>query len=306
MRNSILFLFVLISLCASAQIVQNKDPNEISVYAGGGLSAIHHQPGFFNGYAVDFGIGYTLYIQQNWGIYFGLGPGIYNTRKKINSDVFTPGLTDRNGYLFDLYTNFDYEDAFQMMFLNIPVMLQYQTKQKQQSQSQKKRHESFYTMVGIKAAIPFKDKYESKIKTMTNAAYYPDFDNWAATQKFAGLGTFNDESISGGYLNLVSPCIRLALESGVKWRLNDDFLLYTGAYCDIGMNKIYKNTRRSIRNHIAVDHITDFTLLTFSEKIDMISAGIILRLAFSRQAQKAYCGAEKFNTNYKKMVRKRQ
>ena len=166
MRNNIIFLLVIVSINASAQKTQNKDPNEISIHIGGGLSSIHHQIGIFNGYTVDFGIGYTFYIHQNWGIYFGLEPGIYNTRKNANLDVFTPDLTDKNGYLFDLYTNLDYGEAFQMIFLNIPVMLQYQKKQKNQSQIQKQnRYEGFYAMGGVKAAIPIKDKYESKITT---------------------------------------------------------------------------------------------------------------------------------------------
>ena len=307
MRCNIIFLFAILSMNVSAQITQNKGPNETSVHIGGGLSSIHHQPGFFNGYAVDFGIGYTYYIHPNWGIFFGLGQGIYNTRKKFNLDVLTPSLIDKNGYLFDLYTNLDYREAFQMMFLNIPVMIQYQTKQKNQSQSKKQnRYEGFYAMGGVKAAISIKDKYESKITTITNTAYYPDMNNWAATQKFAGLGTFNDESNSDGNLNLVSPSIRFALEAGVKWRLNNDFLLYIGAYCDLGLNHTFKNSRPSFRNYIAIDHLTDFTLLTFPEKIDMITAGIIVRLAFSRNTYKAYCATDKINANQKKNTSKKQ
>jgi len=304
MRNNIIFLFVFVSVYASAQINQSKDPNEISIHIGGGLSSIHHQPGFFNGYAVDFGIGYTYYIHQNWGIYFGLAPGIYNTRKNVNLDVFTPNLTDKNGYLFDLYTNIDYRESFQIKFLNIPLMLQYHKKPINQSRQQN-WYRGFYVMGGIKAAIPLKDTYESKIRTVTHSAYYPELNNWAATQRFAGLGTFDDGSSSDGNLELVSPCLRLALEAGVKWRLKNDFLLYTGAYCDFGLSNTLKNTPPPIRNHIAIDHITDFTLLTFSEKIDMITAGVIVRLAFFRHTHKVFCPTDKINVNNKKKIKKK-
>jgi len=306
MKNIIILLFALTNMCVSAQTRPNKDPNEISIHIGGGLSSIHHQHapsnGFFNGYSLDFGIGYTFYFHQNWGLYFGVAPGIYNTQKKANIDVFTPDLTDRNGYLFDLYSQFNYHEAFKNMFLNIPVMLQFQTKQKGQSRDQK-ASKSFYAMGGIKAAIPLKNRYQSEIKTITNAAYYPEFNNWAATQRFAGLGTFDDGSNDNGNLNLKTPCLRLAFEAGFKWRFKrqnkNNYLLYTGVYCDIGLNATANNLRTPFRNHIAVDHITDFTLLTFSDRINIMTAGVVVRLAYFRLFQSAFCPYIKEVKKYK-------
>ena len=295
MKNNIILLFVLANMYVSAQTRSQKDPNEISIHIGGGLSSIHDQVSgakFINGYSFDFGIGYTYFFHQNLGLYVGVAPGIYHTRKNAHMDVFTPDLTDRNGYRFDLYTQFNYHEAFKNMFLNIPVMLQFQTKQKGQLRYQN-TSKSFYAMAGIKAAIPLKDRYQSEIKTVTNAAYYPEFNNWAATQRFAGLGTFDDRSSDNGNLNLKTPCIRLAFEVGVKWRFKmqnkNNYLLYTGMYCDFGLNTTTNNIRTPMRNYIAVDHITDFTLLTFSDRINMMTAGVVVRLAFSQQRQSAVC-----------------
>ena len=294
MKTNIFLLLALTNMYVSAQVRQNNDPNEISIHIGGGLSSIHHHHasgnGFFNGYSLYFGAGYTYYIHQNLGVYLGIAQGIYNTQRNVSIDVFTPNLTDRNGYLFDLYTRINYNESFQNMFLNIPVMLQFQTKQKGRSWNQnQKRFKSFYAMGGIKADIPLKDRYKSGITTITNAAYYPEFNNWAATQRFAGLGTFDDGSSDDGNLNLKSPCLILSFEAGFKWRFKKNYLLYTGAYCDFGLNTTANGIRMPFRNHIAVDHITDFTLLTFSDRINIMTAGVTVRLAYFRLFQSVFC-----------------
>ena len=295
---ALLLLFTFTCILVTAQPLPDKDPGEISLFLGAGLSSLHHKDmprdGFFNGNAIEFGIGYTHYFNRNWGIFIGAGPGIYNTQKHVNIDVFTPDLTDANRYQFDLYTKTYYREDFQTMFVNIPVMLQYQTKQEINEWWQRfNRYKGFYMMAGIKAAIPMREnRYEWEITSITNSAYYPEMDNWAATQKFAGLGVFNDADDavgSDGRLELSTPCLKLALEAGFKWRIGNSALLYTGIFCDFGINNTVESIRPPINNHIVVEHITDFNLVTFSEKMNMTTAGIILRLSFFRHPKRLNC-----------------
>ena len=300
----VLILFVLMNIYASAQVLPDKDPSELSISLGGGLASIHYQEaqraGFFNGSAIELGIGYSYYFNRNWGIFLGVAPGIYNTQKVVDMDLFNPGLVDRNNLDFDLYTNAKYNEAFQIIFLNIPVMLQYQTKEKEQTWREKlKPYQGFYVMGGIKAGIPLKDTYESKITSITNAAYYPQLNNWAATQRFAGLGTFDEGGRADGNSGL-DISFRIALEAGFKWRIHDAFLLYAGTFCDIGLSNTVKEIRTPMLNNIAVDHITDFTMVTFSEKINMITAGVIVRLAFSQHPNRAHCSYTSFRENRKR------
>jgi len=77
-----------------------------------------------------------------------------------------------------------------------------------------------------------------------------------------------------------------ALEEGRKWRLIDKLLLYAGAFFDFGLNNAANANRTPLCNHIAVEHLTGFKLLEFSNKMDLISVGIILRLAFFREPPK--------------------
>ena len=285
-------LFTLSGICASAQgRFSDKDPGEFSIFLGGGLSSIHHKdaPGdvFFNGSSIDFGIGYTHYFNRNWGIFAGLGPGIYNTRKSVNFDEFNPQMTSpmHHNDIFDLYSNIDYNETFEILFLNLPVMLRYQSQQniltRRQSQS---ANNGFYAMGGVIVGLPLKDAYASEITRITNRAYFPELDNWMGTQEFAGFGVFNDVVGDDGNMNL-DLSIRLALEAGLKWRLNNNFMLYTGIYGTFGLNNTTKNTREPYLNHIAVNggYLPNFTLLSFSDKIDMMTVGKILRLAFFKQ-----------------------
>ena len=305
LKYSILWLFLIASnsFFASAQVIPDKEPNEISIYLGGGLSSIHHQQmphvPFFNGSVIEFGIGNTHYFNRKWGIYAGVGPAIYNTKKRVDVDVVTPGLTDAQGYTFNLYSTTDYSEAFQIMFVNIPIMLQYQTRHNYLTWRQRtKSYYGFYFMGGIKVSIPINDTYQSEVMSLTNAAYYPELDNWAATQNFAGLGTFDAGSITEGSLSF-DIGVNLALEAGFKWRVGDNVMLYTGAFCNFGLSNSVKDTRPPVRNTIAVNYITDFPILSFSDNVNIAAAGIILRLSFYRSQDRSKCP-------YKKVIVRKQ
>ena len=294
MKNNIIFLFAFASLYASAQVPSNRPPNEISVHIGGGMSSIHYQnaprDGFFNGYALDLGMGYTFFVHGNWGIYFGLEHGVYNTQKSVNFNILTSNLTDHNGYKFDLHSTIGYRERFQTSFLNVPVMLLYQTKRGNLFESWNRYrnvHQGLYAMGGVRIAVPLKDNYESEITSLNNAAYYPEMNNWGATQNFAGLGAFDGYG-SNGKIGL-DISFGLSLEAGFKWRLNENFVLYTGAFCDFALNQPVNNNREPFRNNIAVEHITDFNLLEFPQKADIVITGIKVRLALSRIRDNAYC-----------------
>ena len=171
--------------------------------------------------------------------------------------------------------------------MHIPVMLRFQPKlplHLRHWSNEYKQYQGFYAMSGIKLYIPVKYEYESDITALSNAAYYPEADNWAATQLFAGLGDFDGKAYDGK-LNL-TPSFMLAFEAGLKWRLNNYLLLYAGAYLDFGLNNTVRNNRMSVRNFIVVDHLTDFTMMSFNNRTNIMAAGVRLRLAFFRDRTK--------------------
>ena len=277
-----------------AQAPVFRPPNELSIHLGGGTSSIHYhnvpRVGFYNGYAFDVGIGYTVFAHRNFGIYVGFEHGIYNTNKSVYFNSLNPHLTDQNGHQFDLHSIIGYSEAFETSFVNLPVMLIFQTRKGSIFEPWSRRsnvRQGFFAMCGFRLSFPVKDKFDSQITSLTYSAYYSEMDNWGATQKFAGLGQFEGLHAKG---NIELPMWwRLSLETGFKWRFNDKYVLYTSLFCDIGINNTVQNEREPFRNQIAVEHITNFVLLEFPDKVNIVITGIKIRFARSKIQDSTHC-----------------
>lgn len=269
-------VITVILFAAMSSLISAQSVHEFSVYGGGGLSALRYQPSQGNrngGAGGEFGVGYTLLLDETeqWGIYTGLGLGLYNARGIIdNGKTVTKNLKDDENDKFDLHTKLsDYKETQRTMFLNIPIMGQYQV-------------EPFYFMAGVKIGIPLNGKYTSKDATLTNEAYYPDYDVWLDVQTFKGYGKFRNRDSNGG-IDL-GVTVMLALEAGMKWNIGDKLLLYTGAYFDYGLNNSSKTSQQPFVNYNK-NHPSDFTtnsvLSTFTEKVNIMAIGVKARLAMN-------------------------
>ena len=279
---------IIISLFAalSSQYVSAQSEQEISVYTAAGFSSLLYSPtkGETNGGAGgEFGVGYTFFIDNvqavetgkvvraRWGIHSGLGLGLYNATAKVDNETTeTKDLKDDEGDDFNMHTKLtDYKETQRTMFLNIPVMALYEL-------------EPYYFMAGVKIGIPLSGKYAYKDATLTNEAYYPKYDNWLRTQTFAGLGEFKGKKFDGPVD--LGVTVMLSLEAGYKFRINDQFLLYAGAYFDYGLNNTSKNNPKQFINY-PKDNPSDFTtnsvLSAFTEKVNIMAAGVKVRLAMN-------------------------
>jgi len=283
-------------ICAtSGYLSAQLSIHEFSVYGGGGLSTLRYQLSqgdVSTGLGGNVGVGYT-YLQiinravetgkvafhQTWGIHIGIGAGIYNANANLNRvKTVTAKLTDSETHRFDLHTALSgYEETQTAMFLNIPVMGQFNIDQ-------------FYIMCGIKAGIPLSGTYKSKGATLTNEAYYPEWDNWMKTQKFVGYGAFSGKEYEGDIDFGVS--VALALETGMNWGISKNVLLYSGVYLDYGLNNIAnsdylpfinydaKNPANFTTNSVLSSYVNDSRSTTFTDKVSTMAIGIKLRLAF--------------------------
>jgi len=289
-----LIITVALFIFMSGMYLSAQAEHEFSVYAGGGLSSLRYQlseGSGSNGGGGDFGVGYTFSLSRNravetgtisheyWGIYTGLGVGVYNAKAKLN-DVKTVTANLRNSYdaRFNLETKLtNYNETQSVMFLTIPVMAHFQMA-------------PFYVMGGIKAGIPLSGKYKSKDATLTNEAYFPDFDNYMKTQTFLGYGSFKGKDFDGE-LDL-GLSMMLALETGMSWRLNGNLSLYSGLYFDYGLNNIAKSDGKKFINYVVSDaenfttnsvlhsYVNDRQSTTFTDKVNTMALGIKVRLAF--------------------------
>jgi len=286
-RIYIIALLFVLSVTISAQ-TQNEN-NEFSIGAGAGLLSLSPVSGIFNGYALDFGIGYKYFFHQNWGVHVGAGAGLFDAKTSMGVNRLTPGLTDRNGLAFELHTVTNYIETHNVMFLNIPLMLQYQTlpKQRRSNRETRVRREGAYVAGGVKAIIPLQSRFESNNTSLRNLAYYPDLDNWAGTQRFAGLGVFDGKNLDGNFE--LETFFALALEAGMKWRLHRNRLLYAGVFLDYGLTSIAKENRTPFLNYVAIEHLTNFPILEFSNKMNVMTVGVKLRLAFFAGSSDVSC-----------------
>jgi len=280
-------LFMMLFFAMNGWNVSAQKPlNEFSISAGGGFSSFCFQPPVKKttsiGYHTEVELGFTGFLSPHWGIHLGLGWGLYRVKTKTGKlNTITYGLMDKNSYLFDLHTTLNnYEETDKAMFLYLPVMLQFQTQSLPSINWKKGNKANFYMMAGVKALFLFDNQYDGKVKSLYNAAYYPEFDNWANTQIFAGLSTFDGNKVDGKFkLNML---VMFAFETGIKWRIGNTLFLYSGVYYDCGLNNPSKKIRKPFEYYIYEEHLTNFTLLKLSNKMNLMTVGIKFRLAFFR------------------------
>jgi hypothetical protein len=162
------------------------------------------------------------------------------------------------------------------MFLNIPVMLQYQTG----------KANKFYVLGGAKIGIPLSGSYKMTAK-ITNNGYYPKYNNWASTQKFAGFGVFENQK-SDGDLDL-KVSFMLSAEAGMKWAISDNLRLYTGLYFDYGLNDIVGAHDKPFFNYGAAtpeNFSINSSLESLTDKVSNMAIGIKIKLAIEKSKQK--------------------
>ena len=298
----IAILFAMSSLQLSA-----KTPYEFSVYGGGGYSFFLNRPYTTtiqdpmnnkhyssvekvssSGIGGDLGVGFTGFIAPQFGLHVGLGLGFYNVGIKVDTlrtyekEALTVPSNDRF-YLCDLYTTLsNYRETYKTVSLSIPFMLHFQATPNSSSWNRRSSTgQGFYAKAGIKLNILLSNNYELEVAKFHNEAYSPDLENIAATQEFAGLGTFKGKSGKGsfGYVQAL-----FAFEAGMKWDIGDNRYVYTGAYLDYGLNDPSKSNREPMNNFDYTDRekLDMSSLLDFSNKMHLMTIGIKLRMAFIR------------------------
>jgi hypothetical protein len=234
------------------------------------------------GFSSDFGIGFTGFFSRQVGIHTSVGFGLFNVKSKMNLYYITPDFKDRFGYVYDLHTQLlDYTEIHKAMFVTIPVMLQFQTKQKQYWDWTRSQKAGFYALGGVKVNLLFNNRYEAGVDQLFNAGYFPKEDNWQATQTFAGLGYY-DGINTEGKLDF-GVMVLFACETGVKWRIDNNIFVYTGVFFDCALNDPTKEKRQPYGNFTAPEYLPDLTLLKFSERVNFMAVGIKLRFAFTKQ-----------------------
>jgi hypothetical protein len=175
-------------------------------------------------------------------------------------------------------------------------MLQIQTGQYHSWNRRMDLGKGFYAMGGFKINVIVNNTYDVSMTEIKNSGYVTELNNWAGTQSFAGFGTFKCVNSGSGNLDF-DILAMLAFEAGVKWRLNDEMFLYTGAYFDYGLNDPTKDARKSVSDYdyssnVKADRpvdLKDFGLVSVSDRVNVMTIGVKLRLSFIRNASPYDC-----------------
>jgi len=276
---------VVVAGLLSCTTLTSQNKHEFSVYGGGGLSTLKYkmsvgeQKNNFGGLA---GIGYTYFFSSKIGLGSGAELALYNAKSTIDNLGDKYMAKDMEGAGFEFRSTVsNYEEKQKAMYVNIPLMLQFQTGKKHM----------FYAAAGGKIGIPLNGKYKTSGATIKNSGYYAEEDYEYTTQEFMGFGTFTgrdmDDDVDFKLAYIVSA------EAGMKWKLKDNLSLYTGAYFDYGLNDIQKdNDRRFVQYNTAKpkEFINNSVLTSqfshnnktenFTDKINLMSVGLKVKLAF--------------------------
>lgn len=289
-KTSLLVLLNLVFIFA----VSGQEKHELSIVGGGGVSVLRYSTdigSFTPSIGGLFGVGYHYFFHPQWAIGTGAELSLYRSKLKANQfENVLFGINDLENDLIDYHTDVvSYVEKQRALYVTIPLVAQFQTK----------GHRKFYASAGARLGIPVSEKYKGSKATFVNKGYYPDKENWLESPTFLGYGTFTDKNIDGSYgLKLV---IMASLEAGVKWPINEQLSLYTGAYFDYGFNDVVKDKRDKnfiIYNHLEPSEFSHNSILNssytnkngitekFVSKVSPMAIGLKVRLAFRPNTEK--------------------
>ena len=289
MKGIIVVLFLGLNFL---NVFAQKTSKEFSVYGGGGFAGYAFQPfvkkSLSIGYGGDLGMGIVGLFGDHWGIYTGAGIGIFNVTNNIKNVLMKDEQEDCEGYHFELNTTLnEYKENHKTIYANLPLMLYFQTKMNPALLWKKKRSVGFYAMAGAKVMFLLNNNYSSKFESLTNAAYYPEFDNWIHTEPSLGLGAFNGNNVSGK-LNF-DILAMFAFETGIKYRISKTVYLSAGVYFDCGLHDYTKKSRISYSEYNSTEKINEPKLIAFTNRINLMMAGLKLRFSFIKYHTLGYC-----------------
>ena len=312
MKKGILLLTIcFISIASFAQPAatqaRQQSKHEVSIWGAYGLSTLKYDLSFGErdklGLGYMGGIGYNYFLNYNWSVGVGAEYSALSSTAdftKLLDHYAVPGIpsTDVNGntsYGKPWYLKInatDYEQTYNAFYINVPVMAKYQM-------DVWKQHK-FYAAAGVKLGIPVKGKYTTKGSYVVDG-YEQLGGNPSALNGIPGLGfgsrTMDDKNrefdLDINYM--------LALEAGMKWKLNNKLALYTGVFADLGLADIRKGDENL--DFIQFNHkgapLYEFAGYTpnnalhsqyapevynqrnsFTDRVSTLSAGLKVQLAF--------------------------
>jgi outer membrane protein OmpA-like peptidoglycan-associated protein len=219
-----------ILIAAMFAAISTSAQSQFSVEAGGGISTLNYKPTVGSnklGIGGTFGVGYTYFFSEKWGIGTGVGVALFNGKYEFSTFSETYQSNDGEEDFDFRYTAKNYSEKQQAILLNIPLMLRFESGK-------------FYAALGAKVGIPLSATFKNEMSELQASGDYPQHNLTLNEPAFMGFGTFSGIDNKDD-LELKTAFFASA-EVGVKWKLSEKLSLRTGVYLDYGFNNINKPT----------------------------------------------------------------
>jgi len=266
---------------APAVAVSMRGRSEISLYFGGGLSTLTYKPevgSVSSGMGGLIGVGYTWFVSGRWGIVTGVEAAFYNAKYAAN-EPFMGNYYALSGTLGALGNDFefsyelqDYTEKQSAVFLQIPVMAQFQTGR-------------IFASLGVKIGIPISGKFNLEAGNLSTSGYFPAESQTYDDLPDRGMGNIGASSYSGDLD--IAILYSAALEAGGQWFLGRRTNLYVGAFLDYGLNNLSKTGAIGLKkpvveyDHTVPNCLKYNSIIETTDKIGAMSVGLKIKLTLS-------------------------
>jgi hypothetical protein len=276
--------------------------NEINVFTSGGTSSYFNKMNFGEkgfGLSGSFGVNYTRFLNDNWGLFLGIECVQYNACTKFNNlriaylrhetEMEDPVNPENLIYYVDIWKMRE-KDTYTN--LNIPFGVYFQLP------LINKKH-NFYNSLSVKLSIPVKTEYSVlEFSGRTWGYYYESTRQPLYDQEDLGFFPEIKTSLYNQKIDDINMSCFLSYETGIKWKLTNNLAFSTALFVDFGLNNIVKNRKnaeivfydgKSISfNSILNSNFTitdNFTQLqdihNFANKFQLLAIGAKIALNFS-------------------------
>jgi len=175
------------------------------------------------------GIGISFYPIKNFGVSTGVQYS-WRWQTETNSHSGSASAIDDEGdsFIFKYSVN-KYEEEWKARILQIPILFKYS-------------NDDYYAAGGIKIGIPQSAKTDIKYSGLHTWGDYSKYGLPNLTEpEFQGF-IKNGSSKTKTKISKIKTLIALALEGGVRFKLNDNFSLLAGAFADYSFNNGFDRT----------------------------------------------------------------
>jgi hypothetical protein len=247
---------ILILLFASSLFA--KTAYEIDVHYGFGTSELSYN-------SVP-GIALSIYPIKNFGFSAGLEYSWRWKNKTSSPSGTNPAVADSEGdTLIFSYDIGKYKEEFSGKILQVPLLLKYS-------------NELYYIAGGLKIGSIKDARVNIDYENLETKGYYPEYNLTLTAPLYQGFGTFEDKSKTK--ISSSKMLVMLALEGGIKLKMNDNFSLIFGTFIDYSLNKGFDKKLPPVIERMENENGASIMANHTWKSWQPWSAGAIVRLSF--------------------------